>query len=100
MDKDILLSGVWSHRMSFECLGEVVFEGKIYTGYGANDPTTVMIVVGSGKPGPKLRRTILVDGQTGLPIYEIFAAASELDSPIWKIQYTYPRDIKIEPPAQ
>jgi hypothetical protein len=100
MDKDILLSGVWSHRMSFECLGEVVFEGKTYTGYGANDPTTVMIVVGLGEPGPKLRRMILVDGQTGLPTFEIFAAASELDSPIWKIQYTYPRDIKIEPPVQ
>ena len=101
MDKDIFLSGVWSHRMSFECLGAVVFEGKAYTGYGANDPTTVTIVVGLGEAGPKLRRTILVDGQTGLPMYEIFADASQLDSPIWKIQYTYPRDIiTIEPPVR
>ena len=100
MDKDIFLSGVWSHRMSFECLGEVLFEGKIYAGYEANDPTTARIVVRLGKPGPKLRRTILVDGQTGLPIYEIFAGANQLDSPIWKIQYTYPRDITIEPPVR
>jgi len=99
MDKEIFLSGVWSHRMSFECLGDVVFEGKAYTGYGANDPTTATIVVGVGEVGPKLRRTILVDGQTGLPIYEIFAGASQLDSPVWKIQYTYPRDITIVPPA-
>jgi hypothetical protein len=99
MDKDILLSGVWSLRMSFECLGAVVFEGKAYTGYGANDPTTASIVIGLGEV-PKLRRTILVDGQTGLPIYEIFAGANQLDSPIWKIQYTYPRDITIEPPVR
>ena len=100
MDKDIFLSGVWSHRMSFECLGEVVFEGKIYAGYEANDPTTARIVVRLGEPGPKLRRTILVDRQTGLPMYETFAGATQLDSPIWKIQYTYPRDITIEPPVR
>jgi hypothetical protein len=99
MDKDILLSGVWSLRTSFECLGAVWFEGKAYTAYGANDPTTFNIVVGLGEV-PKLRRTILVDGQTGLPIYEIFAGANQLDSPIWKIQYTYPRDIAIEPPVR
>jgi hypothetical protein len=100
MDNDIFLSGVWSHRMSFECLGEVVFEGKTYAGYEANDPTTARIVVGLGEPGPKLRRTILVDRRTGLPMYEIFAGATQLDSPIWKIQYTYPRDITIEPPVR
>jgi hypothetical protein len=100
MDKDILLSGVWSHRMSFECLGEVVFEGKIYAGYEANDPTTARIVVRLGEPGPKLRRTILVDRQTELPMYEIFAGATQLGSPIWKIQYTYPHDITIEPPVR
>jgi hypothetical protein len=99
MDKDIFLSEVWSHRMSFECLGEVVFEGKTYAAYEANDPTTARIVVRLGKPGPKLRRTILVDRQTGLPMYEIFAGVPQLDSPIWKIQYTYPRDVTIEPPA-
>jgi len=99
MDKDIFLSGVWSHRMSFECLGEVVFEGKTYAGYEANDHTTARIVVGLGEPGPKLRRTIFVDRQTGLPMNEIFAGATQLDSPIWKIQYTYPRDVTIEPPA-
>jgi len=99
MDNDIFLSGVWSHRMSFECLGEVVFEGKTYAGYEANDHTTARIVVGLGEPGPKLRRTILVDRQTGLPMYEIFAGATQLDSSVWKIQYTYPRDITIVPPA-
>ena len=100
MDKDIFLSGVWSHRMSFECLGEVVFEGKTYAGYEANDPTTARIVVGLGEPGTKLRRTILVDRQTGLPMYEIFAGATQLDSSVWKIQYTYPRNIIIEPPVR
>jgi hypothetical protein len=99
MDKDTLPSGVWSHRISFECLGEVLFEGKTYNGYGANDPTTARIVVGSGEP-PKLRRTILVDRKSELPNYEIFAGASDLYNPIWKIQYTYPRDITIEPPVQ
>src|SRR5215831_20772209 len=65
-----------------------------------HDPTTARIVVRLGEPDPKLRRTILVDRQTGLPMYEIFAGATQLDSPIWKIQYTYPRDITIEPPVR
>ena len=47
-----------------------------------------------------LWRTILVDGQTGLPAYEIRASADQLDDPVWKVQYTYPRDITIEPPVQ
>jgi hypothetical protein len=97
MDTDIFLRGVWSPQTSFECLGAVAFEGKTYIGYGANDPRPG-ILMGVGKIGPKLWRTILVDGQTGLPVYEIYA--SQLDSPIWKIQYTYPRDITIEPPVR
>jgi len=43
--------------------------------------------------GPKLRRTLLVDGQTGLPM---FAGANPLDCRIWEIHDTYPRDIAID----
>jgi len=100
MDQDVFLSGVGSPPVSFECLGAVVFDGKTYTGYGANDPTTAWIVVEVGEAGPKLRRTILVDGETGLLAYEIFTGAGQLDSPFWKIQFTYPRDISIEPPVR
>jgi hypothetical protein len=59
------------------------------------DFVSARIEVGLGERGPKLWRTILVDGQTGLPIYEIFAAAGELDSPIWKTQYTYPATLRL-----
>jgi hypothetical protein len=46
-----------------------------------------------------LWRTILVDGETGLPAYQIVAFANELDHPVWKMRYTYPRDITIEAPV-
>jgi hypothetical protein len=97
MDQDTFLSGVGSAQTLFECLGTVVFEDKTYTGYWANDRLPgIHVAVGKIV---ELGRTLLVDGRTGLPAYEIFAPASQLDSPVWKIQYTYPRDIMIEPPA-
>jgi hypothetical protein len=98
MDKDILLSGVWSHRTSFECLGAVVFEGKTYTGYGANDPTTASIVVRLGEV-PKLRRSILVDGQTGLAIYEIFAGANSMIVPFGKYSTRIPATLPLRLPC-
>jgi hypothetical protein len=52
------------------------------------------------KKQPTFWRTILVDPDTGLPAYQNDALANQLDSPLWKMHFTYPRDITIEPPAR
>ena len=114
VDQDTFPSGVRSTKTLFECLGTVAFEGKTYAGYRTSDdddPRQEMVVVAAGKIRQKedlarlkqqlmLWRMILVDGQTGLPAYEVRASADQLDNPVWKVQYTYPRDITIEPPVR
>jgi hypothetical protein len=114
VDQDIFPSGVGSTKTLFECLGIVAFEGKTFAGYRTsddNDPRREMVVVAVGKIGQQedlarlrqqltLWRTILVDVETGLPSYQIVAGANQLDTPVWKMHYTYPSDIRIEPPMQ
>ncbi|HJZ31092.1 MAG TPA: hypothetical protein VKF35_08305 [Hyphomicrobiaceae bacterium] len=114
VDQDTFRSGLGSTKTRFECLGTVAFEGKTYAGYRTSDDDDSRreIVVDTAGKIPQepdlarlrqqltLWRTILVDRQTRLPAYEIFAIATGLDSPIWKMEYTYSRDIKIEPPVQ
>jgi hypothetical protein len=114
VDQDTFSSGVGSTKTIFECLGIVAFEGKTYAGYRTSDdddPRREMVVVAVGKIGQdedlaRLRqqltlwRTILVDGETGLPAYQIVAGTNQLNTPVWKMHYTYPRDIRIEAPMQ
>jgi len=111
MDRDILPSGVGSGSSPFRCLGTIAFEGNTYTGYQSNidDLRQWGVVLGKidqNEAAANVRqqltlwRTILVDGDTGLPAYCIVAFANELDHPAWKMRYTYPRDITIEPPVQ
>lgn len=110
MDQYIPPSGVARAQTLFECLGTVVFEGKTYAGYRTGDAQRDVVVtvdkIGQKQDLAKLRqelrlwRTILVDWETGLPAYQIVAGANQLDSPWWKMHYTYSRDVTIEPPAQ
>ena len=76
-----------------------------------DDDRREMVVVAVGKIGQEedlvrlrqqltLWRTILVDVETWLPSYQIVAGANQLDTPVWKMHYTYPSDIRIEPPMQ
>jgi len=43
-------------------------------------------------------RMFYVDPATGLPARSLFARANKLDKPIFRANYSYPSDIKIEPP--
>jgi hypothetical protein len=101
---------------TFACLEAVAFEGKTYAGYQISfRPTQTAMVVASGtrvskmqeeeiskalKQAPPLWRTLLVDRETGLSAYQIMADTNQLDAPISKIRFTYPRDFTIEPPTQ
>jgi len=110
---EIFPNGVGRRERTFECLGTVELESKTYAGYRTIvEQTSVRIEqpemskkqreenLAELKQQPKVWRTILVDRDTGLPTYEMSASESRLDSPKWRMQYTYPRDITIEPPMQ
>jgi hypothetical protein len=74
---------------NFECVGKQSFEGKDYQAYRISDKN-------AKKPEDALARTIYVDETTGLPSYNVVAAAGA--EPVMKATYTYPDDIEIEAP--
>jgi hypothetical protein len=93
-------------NVEFECLGRVEFEGSAYIGYRdrARWPSAV---VSEGSPSQeplrKLQkmarwRTVFVDPHSRLPAHDLVAQKDQLDSPSYKVRYTYPNDIEIEPP--
>ena len=43
-------------------------------------------------------RMFYIDPKSGLPARSVFARANKLDKPIFKATYTYPADIRIDPP--
>jgi hypothetical protein len=47
---------------------------------------------------PQEWRTVFVDPQSALPAHDLTAQENQLDHPGRKVQYTYPTDIKIDPP--
>ena len=104
---------------AFECLGRVEFKGTTYIGYRARFDQAIIqpvssIVPHTDSPSEKDRqdvlskleqmpqewRTVFVDIQTALPAYDLVAAENQLDNPRSSVQYTYPVDIRIEPPVQ
>ena len=102
--RDTFPSGAGSAETIFECLGTVAFEGKAYAGYRTILPHRI-VTLGQEIPAetkqlPTLWRTILVDRETGLPAYQLPEIENQRNSPVWKMHYTYPHDIRIEPPVQ
>jgi hypothetical protein len=96
---------------AFECLGRVELKGKVHIGYRtrlANAVTTVGPVsekdeqelLSRLRQMPQHWRTVLLDWPSMLPAYDIVAQESQLDNPRSSEHYTYPDDIKIEPPLQ
>lgn len=79
----------------FECAGKQTFEGKEYLAYVAKDKNAKP----DANPDETLARTIYVDADSGLPAYNIVAAASGKGDPVEKVTYSYPTDVNIEAPA-
>ncbi|MCB1484117.1 MAG: hypothetical protein KDJ17_04400 [Hyphomicrobiaceae bacterium] len=79
---------------SFECLGKTKFEGKDYLAFRALDKAAPA----GTAPDKILARTIYVDEVTGLPAFNVVAAASGKDAPVLKAVYSYPTDVVIEAP--
>ncbi len=86
----------------FECLGKQAVAGKDLLAYqGENeDPNEKKDPAAKDQPKAPDRpiRIIYVDPTTGLPMRSIFGRANKLEKPIFEANYSYPIDIKIEPP--
>ncbi len=86
----------------FECLGKQQVAGKDLLAYqGENeDPEEKKDAAAKNQPKAPDRpvRIIYVDPTTGLPLRSVFARANKMDKPIFEATYSYPVDIKVEPP--
>jgi hypothetical protein len=86
----------------FECLGKQAVAGKDLLAYqGENeDPNQKKDPAAKNLPKEPDRaiRVIYVDPITGLPMRSVFGRANKLDKPIFEANYSYPIDVKIEPP--
>lgn len=96
---------------AFECLGKVEFNGAAYLGYRARLEKRIATIAQGPlsearqqelarrfQQMPQEWRTVFVDPQSGLPAYDLVAQENQLDSPSNNVRYTYPSNIKIEPP--
>ena len=86
----------------FDCLGKQPLAGKDVLAYqGENqDPEEKKDPADKDKPKAPDRaiRIIYVDPTTGLPIRSVFGRANKLEKPIFEANYSYPIDLKVEPP--
>lgn len=88
----------------FECVGAETVDGKQLRAYKGLPPEPKGPKI-DGKPSQSSEqkneavRMVYLDPATGLPERSILAQAGQLDKPLFKEVYSYPADIKIEPPA-
>ncbi|MDX2309556.1 MAG: hypothetical protein NW216_15050 [Hyphomicrobium sp.] len=92
----------------FECMGAETIDGQKVRAYRGLPPKT------ADKPEDKKTteeksaeatiaaneavRVVYLDPETGLPARAIFAVRDKLDRPIFREVFTYPTDLKIDPP--
>lgn len=75
----------------FDCLGYIELDGRKLSAYEAMQDKTA-------PPGQPVRM-VYIDPVTGLPARSIVAQKDKLDRPFFRQDYSYPQDIKIEPPT-
>ena len=85
--------------VQFECMGRSMVDGAELAAYRAQEGPKDMSKDAATKPkGNDTVRVVYVDPATGLPARSVVARPEKLDKPLFKAIYTYPTDIKIEPP--
>ena len=85
--------------VDFECMGKQMIDGVELAAYRAQEGPKDMSPGADKKPKSDTTRIIYVDPAKGLPVRTIIARPDKLDRPLFKAVYTYPTDLKIEPPA-
>jgi hypothetical protein len=87
----------------FECMGTETVEGRAQRAYKSKP----MLPGGMKTPDGKevetsaeneAVRIVYIDTETGLPVRSVLTRTTAMDKPIFKEVYTYPTDLKIEPP--
>jgi len=97
----------------FECLGTIEFKGKAYIGFRARPQKgsyVVLAPLGSRsqeeeqkllsklRQMPQQLRTVFVEWPSMLPAYDLVAEENQLDNLRSGVHYTYPDNIRVEPP--
>jgi hypothetical protein len=97
----------------FACLGRVEYRGTAYLGYRTRFDRVILTVTLPDAASseaqqqellrklqdmPREWRTVFVDPERMLPVYDLVAEENQLDSPRRQVQYNYPDRIRIEPP--
>jgi len=111
MDVSVWPDRAVPEKAVFECLGRAEFKGTAYIGYRSRLDKVVLSVdpvseadrqklLSKLQQMPQEWRTVFLDRQSKLPAHDLVAAENQLDKPRSKLQYSYPNDIKIEPPVQ
>lgn len=115
MDFSIRPDRVVPESHVFECLGRVEFKGTAYVAYRAKLPKVILSTSTSmAQPSeqekqelmskfqqmPQAWRTVFLDTGSALPVYDLKAEENQLDNPTSQVHFTYPSDIKIDPPVQ
>jgi hypothetical protein len=113
MDFSIWPDRIVPEQLVFECLGRVEFKGTAYVGYRAKLPKVIFsISTSTAQPSeqekqelmskfqqmPQVWRTVFLDWRSALPVLDLRAEENQLDNPTYRVHFTYPDDIKIDPP--
>ena len=79
---------------NYSCKGRTKFDGRDVMGYKLEDEPA------KGAEGPKNEafRMFYVDATTGLPVSNVLLTIGREDKPFFKTSYSFPLDLKIEPP--
>lgn len=77
---------------NYMCKGKVKLDGKDVMSYKLEDEAK------EGAPRNEAYRMFYVDALTGLPVQNAIVTAGVQDKPLFKTTYSFPLDIKIEPP--
>lgn len=78
----------------YVCKGRTTFEGRDVLSYKLEDEPAK----DSDAPRNEAYRMFYVDAMTGLPVSNALLAPGREERPLFKTQYTFPIDLKIEPP--
>jgi hypothetical protein len=95
-------SQIYQEVGKFECRGTEIVDGRELRAYRGLYPDIEQEINGKKVKSTAAKneavRLIYLDPKTGLPAQSIFAREGAIDKPLFKEVYTYPDDIKIEPP--
>lgn len=84
--------------VEFDCMGNMQVDGAELAAYRAKEGSKSLKSTAPIPTSNETIRVIYIDPKSGLPARSVVARPDKLDKPLFKAVYSYPADIKIEPP--